>query len=559
MRPFLKDVVWLLVSFALWAAAFHPLDLWLLAWVAMVPAFVRLGTPMPEGSGRRRLGLAWVVAQFFLHAALMAWAGVIAVPLVFLTPLLGIPFSWLTGFLLDRGFVRLRLPLLFAAPLAVVLVEVVRDQALRGLTWASIGYSQWRWLDLVQLASLGRVHAVSLVVLLANAAIATSILRWRRRASAGPRLRPLLIGAVVVALGAGAGALIRPRVFDEGPLTLGLQPNIPQVQRQRGRGSETLQAHHDLLRTHLARHPGVVPDLLVYSETSFGRTREPEVTIETLLDRTVLGAGPDGPRETMRVRDLVLPGRHQVTILGLVRGLRLPESGRGGPRDDDDDGFDETNVAWVLRGGVPTGVCYAKRELAPFGEFTPLPHGVGAREAVKKAIRASVGYVPGLNPGTEPAVFEVGSPGGPRRGGLSICFEMAFPRCFRESVRLGADFHVNISNDAWFDGSSELDLVDVAGIFRAVESGRALFRVSNSGISTLVGPDGARLAVVEDAEGRRTQVRGSLLGRIPIGRGETPYVRLGDLPWILPAVLLISALVLATIRAKRLLLADSPR
>src|SRR5204863_8842169 len=129
--------------------------------------------------------------------------------------------------------------------------------------------------------------------------------------------------------------------------------------------------------------------------------------------------------------------------------------------------------------------------------YVPVPRGWPGRGFVKEMILRLAKITPDLNPGKDEILFEVPSPSGPKKGGLTICFELVFPWYYREAARMGADFHVNISNDAWFDGSSELALVDVAGIFRAVETGRALFRVSNSGISTLIGPDGTRLSVVE--------------------------------------------------------------
>ena len=75
------------------------------------------------------------------------------------------------------------------------------------------------------------------------------------------------------------------------------------------------------------------------------------------------------------MRDLVLQGPDQVTILGSIRRTELPPSEKAGPLDDDGDGLDERNVAWVVRGGRPTGVVYDKRGLAPFGEYIPLPRG----------------------------------------------------------------------------------------------------------------------------------------------------------------------------------------
>ena len=550
MRDFFRDTFWLLVSFGLWAAAFHPLDLWSLAWVAMVPAFCRL---LAEGTGRRRLGLAWVASQYWLHAALMSWTGVIAPPLAFLVPMLGIPFSWLTGFLLDRGVVRLKLPLVFAAPLTIVCVEVLRDQALLGLSWASIGYSQWRWLDLIRLASAGRVHLVSLVVLTVNAGIAAAIMRWRAGASWPARLRPVLAAALVLAAGVAGGRLLAPGPCEPGPLAAGLQPNIPQREKMRGH-TDPRQVMFGILRIHeqlLREVRPLEPDLLVWSETAFYPVNEPIEPLARLLEGSF--PDPEAPEGRRPIRDLVLQGPDQVTILGSIRRTALPPSEKGGPLDDDDDGLDERNVAWVVRGGMATGVAYDKRGLAPFGEYIPLPRGFPGRDLVKSMIHDAVHYIPDLNVGKDPVLFEAPSPSGPKKGGLTICFEAVFPWYYRESARLGADFHVNISNDAWFDDSCELELVDVAAIFRAVETGRALFRVSNSGISTLIGPGGDRLAVAHDGSGRRTQVRGTVHGQIPIAHGKTGYVRWGDTPWILPSAALLTALAVGTIRRKRFL------
>ena len=396
MRDFLREVFWLLVSFGLWAAAFHPLDLWPLAWVAMVPAFVRL---VAGGTGRRRLGLAWIVSQYWLHAALMGWTGVIAPPLAFLVPMLGIPFSWLTGFLLDRGVVRLRLPLVFAAPLTIVCVEVLRDQALLGLSWASIGYSQWRWLDLLRLASAGRVHLMSLVVLTVNAGIAAAIVRWRAGASWPARLRPVLAAGLVLAAGVAGGRLLAPGPQEPGPLAAGLQPNIPQRERMRGH-RDPRQAMFGILCIHeqlLRDLRPLEPDLLVWSETAFCPVNEPAEPLAYLLDGSF--GDPEAPGGRRPMRDLVLQGPDQVTILGSIRRTELPPSEKGGPLDDDDDGLDERNVAWVVRGGRATDVVYDKRGLAPFGEYIPLPRGWPGRDLVKSMIRQAVHYVPDLNVG----------------------------------------------------------------------------------------------------------------------------------------------------------------
>ena len=61
MKTFLRDVISVLVSCALWAAAFHPLDLWPLAWVALVPAFVRFAAQAGSDEENIAVGGAGVI------------------------------------------------------------------------------------------------------------------------------------------------------------------------------------------------------------------------------------------------------------------------------------------------------------------------------------------------------------------------------------------------------------------------------------------------------------------------------------------------------------------
>jgi apolipoprotein N-acyltransferase len=106
-----------------------------------------------------------------------------------------------------------------------------------------------------------------------------------------------------------------------------------------------------------------------------------------------------------------------------------------------------------------------------------------------------------------------------------ICFEAVFPDLVRHFVRDGAQFLVNITNDAWFGDSpasyQHLSMV----VFRAVENRLPVVRAANTGISAVI-----------DATGRLSQqtdlfVQTWMKARItPAGGGAaTFYTRWGDL------------------------------
>ncbi len=83
----------------------------------------------------------------------------------------------------------------------------------------------------------------------------------------------------------------------------------------------------------------------------------------------------------------------------------------------------------------------------------------------------------------------------------SICYELAFPHFFQRANwedgkggKSKADFHVNITNDAWFGTSYGPWLHGIMAKFRAIESRLQIYRSANTGISMIVDPKGQILA-----------------------------------------------------------------
>src|SRR5260370_39296723 len=89
-----------------------------------------------------------------------------------------------------------------------------------------------------------------------------------------------------------------------------------------------------------------------------------------------------------------------------------------------------------------------------------------------------------ITPGTVQTRFRLGK----HHFGVFICYEDTDPYLARQYVRQDggeptADFLVNISNDGWFDGSSEHEQHLAICRFRAVECRRSVARAVNMGIS----------------------------------------------------------------------------
>jgi len=110
------------------------------------------------------------------------------------------------------------------------------------------------------------------------------------------------------------------------------------------------------------------------------------------------------------------------------------------------------------------------------------------------------------------------------RLGVGICFESAFPSLHRAFRRQGATVLVNLANDGWFGQTpgSEQHLRHL--VYRAIETGCPLVRVTNDGISALMDADGQVRDVMPQG---RPDVR--VWQVFPAASGTTPYVAVGDL------------------------------
>jgi apolipoprotein N-acyltransferase len=129
---------------------------------------------------------------------------------------------------------------------------------------------------------------------------------------------------------------------------------------------------------------------------------------------------------------------------------------------------------------------------------------------------------------------------GGQRVALNVCYEDAYGA---EIIRQlpEATLLVNVSNVAWFgDSLAPAQHLQIARM-RALETGRVYLTAVNTGITAAIWPDASvRHRMQQFVQGRvEIEVRGHA--------GATPYVRYGDWPAVLLAVL---ALVFVALRGR---------
>jgi apolipoprotein N-acyltransferase len=131
--------------------------------------------------------------------------------------------------------------------------------------------------------------------------------------------------------------------------------------------------------------------------------------------------------------------------------------------------------------------------------------------------------------------------------GTVICWEIVFPELFRQFVRDGANFMLNITNEGWF-GEAALYQMLAISVFRAVENRVSVARAANTGISCFIDPFGKIITRVQN-NNRDIRVEGYITREIPLRRQGTFYTRHGDV--FAYIALFITSIVIALTILKR--------
>lgn len=175
-----------------------------------------------------------------------------------------------------------------------------------------------------------------------------------------------------------------------------------------------------------------------------------------------------------------------------------------------------------------------KVRLLAFGETVPL----GGRLPIMRRVFANSSRT---TPGRRVAPLLVPRKAGPPvRVATFICYEDLIPGFGRRVARAGRpQLLVNLTNDAWFRGTSAPALQTRLGAVRAVELRTAQVRAVNGAASTWV--DAAGRVRAERAGG----APGVLMAEPELraaGAAPTPYARLGDTPaWALAALVALAS------------------
>jgi apolipoprotein N-acyltransferase len=193
---------------------------------------------------------------------------------------------------------------------------------------------------------------------------------------------------------------------------------------------------------------------------------------------------------------------------------------------DDGQPMRRYNSAVLIRpDGRPAGR-YDKMHRVPFGEYVPLRDWLPWMNAF-----APYDFDYSIRSGEAWTRFPLGE----YRFGVLICYEDTDPYLARQYVAPGddkVDFLLNISNDGWFDGTSEHEEHLAICRFRAIECRRGVARAVNMGVSAVIDGNGRVVSLPGPDWEKSKKIAAVLTAAVPIDRRGSAYAALGDwLPW----------------------------
>lgn len=520
--------------------AFPDFGLWPLAWIALAPL---LAVVARRPRAPQAFLLGWTTGTLFFYASthwltypMIHYAGLpawVAYPLLLPGALVVGLFPALAMFVVARACARWGARALFVAAPAWVAAEWARLGA-TGQLWNAIGYSQAYVPELIQGASIGGVYLVGFLIVTVNAALAYLALRRDARSAA---LAFASIGGVALLIYAFDSA--REPFEDERPgvVVVALQPNvIPNFKRKAAEHLALTDRHFESSeRALMALDEGGAAAFA--SETFFGGSAfdaRAGASAETAnlhgLPRVVVW--PESPMNFSFARN----ARFRERVARFTEDSRASLLFNALEPDGKDGGY---NAAVLVNEEGRLAVQYDKIRLLPFGEYVPLPSWIPGAKYVR-------GVVGDFTPGTRFTLMPLGNGADAPRAGVFICIESAYPYIARTFARDGADVLINLTNDAYQGDTAVMRQHLANAVYRAVETGRPLLRVTNTGITARITSRGE----VQDATLKfQTAIRVWTVARSD-GR-KTFYVEHGDMFVAACSVASLMALALTFGRARR--------
>ncbi|MCP4670597.1 MAG: apolipoprotein N-acyltransferase, partial [Desulfobacula sp.] len=348
-------------------------------------------------------------------------------------------------------------------------LEYIRTYAFTGFPWGALGYSQFRNLNLIQIADFTGVYGVSFLVVLVNSSLALFWINYKKIKSKKHYIIPIFYTIAMVAAAYIYGDLkiknINSQIKNSQKTKITIiQGNIKQDLKWSDEFKlKTIEKYIQLSKSQIKKRP----DLVIWPETAMPFYYGLEQVLSSQVDQCV-----------------------QLSKTNFLVGSPALEV------DGKDTKF--YNRTYMLDKSANIKGIWDKHHLIPFGEYVPFDNYLNF---LGKITAQAGNFSPGkqsfiplefsdntqddtLNPQVKAIQKDS------LKTGVLICFEILFPSTASKFVKNGADILTTITNDAWFGYSSAAMQHFSIAVFRAVENRRTMARAANTGISGFIDPTG---------------------------------------------------------------------
>ena len=424
---------------------------WLI-WIALVPLLSVLLSQPPK----KAFFYGWLfgiteasVLLFWITASTQRYSGsqtLLGVPIwmaavlyyAFFPALFAVVFTWFFG---KKEHIKSSLVLQIILAGAIwILCEWLRMNLLPGMPWLkySLGFTQASNLNGIQLAAVTGQWGISAVIMAVNYLFVYAIVKKQCSVA--------VIGAGLVLLFYGFGFIAsNPSNEKSKPVKIAiLQENMKaETKWQASTGDSLAAIYFNLNRQAVKKHP----DIILWSETALPWTFR---TDDDLLH-------------------MILQITYESKAGHILGSLSEAE-------------------------GDPGKVYNSAYYIEPDGRVTSRYDKVDLLSFIEKPLLSPSLRVPFLSQGVHNNVLAgsdirlLNTSFG--KIGVLICNESLLPYQSHKAVKMGADFLVNMSNDAWFEGTHLVKHHFYYARMRAVETGKNVVVNSNRGIAGLIEGNG---------------------------------------------------------------------
>ena len=345
-----------------------------------------------------------------------------------------------------------------------------------------MGHSQYLNIPIIQIAGFTGVYGISFLIVMANVVI-SEVIHDRSKV-----LKPIIVTIIVLVISLVYGLSVIKEPVENSVNVSVIQGNIHQE----------IKWKRELRKQHIEKYAQLTREAIENGKTSL--IVWPETAVQGLI------------KHDNSLEQTISTLAREIKTHLLFGSAQRPKYGTSEFKRNN-----TSNSAFMVSPEGKIMEQYNKINLLPFAEYLPYKDSFPwPSRIVSKACY----YIPG----TEYTIFNLNG----ANFAVLICWETTSADLFREFVKNGADFTVNITNESWFGETDAPYHFAAMNVFRAVENRVSLVRAANTGISCFIDPHGKIMGKVHDQNNKDIFVEGYLTKEIPLSQERTFYTNYGD-------------------------------